>query len=113
MNEDKELYNDVALYIQSIYKNINDILTVVYSQMNINVTYLQNLYIDLNNLVDYAGVLTQKSGLNFDTQLLEEGIENYMKANKTSNYLLLADTLEYEVIPAISNYYDTIVDNLL
>lgn len=113
MSEEKELYNDVCLYIQNIYKNINEILVVTYSQQNINVLNLQNLYTDMKNIIDYVTIIGQATGLEFDTESLNLYLQNYLTANKTSNYLLLADTLEYEFIPSISNYYDTIIDNLL
>lgn len=113
MNEEKELYNDVCVYIQNIYKNINEILVVTYAQQNINVLYLQNLYTDIKNVIDYVTIIGKNTGVEFDTESLSLYLQNYLKANKTSNYLLLADTLEYEFIPSISNYYDAIVDNLL
>lgn len=109
----RELYNDISLYIQNIYARLNNILDVVYSQMNLDVIFMQTVYNDLNTLVEYMNIVGENENINFETENLVNAIKNYLKANKTSNYLLLADTIEYEIIPIISVYYDVILGDIL
>lgn len=109
----KELYNDVSVYIQNIYTRLNAILEVVYAQTNLDMMFMQTTYNDLNALVEYMKIIGENENMNFETENLVEAIKNYLKANKTSNYLLLADTIEYEIIPIISVYFDVLVEDIL
>ncbi len=97
-------------FIKQIYDSLVNFLDGIYTFKEITITDLVEPVENIGNLIKILSLISSQSNIEFDTSIIIMGVNNMQKAIDTKNYLLLVDTIEYEVINSLSMFYDKLDD---